>query len=56
VAPGDAAALAAALRKLLVDPGLRRAMGEHNRRVVEERYAWGRVGDRLETVYRKAMA
>jgi glycosyltransferase involved in cell wall biosynthesis len=56
VAPGDAAALAAALRKLLVDPGLRRAMGEHNRRVVEERYAWGRVGDRLESVYREAMA
>jgi glycosyltransferase involved in cell wall biosynthesis len=56
VAPGDAAALAAALRELLVDPELRRAMGEHNRRVVEERYAWGRVGDRLETVYRKAMA
>jgi len=55
VAPGDAAALAAALRDLLVDQGLRRAMGEHNRRIVETRYAWGRVGDRLESVYRDAL-
>lgn len=54
VAPGDAATLAAALRRLLTDAGLRRAMGEHNRRIVEERYAWGRVGDRLEEVYREA--
>ncbi len=29
-------------------PALGRAMGEHNRRVVEERYAWSRVVDRLE--------
>lgn len=55
VKPGDPAALAAALRELLVDQGLRRAMGTHNRRIVEERYAWGRVGDRLEGVYRDAM-
>ena len=32
VPPGDADALAAALREVLADPELRRAMGEHNRR------------------------
>jgi L-malate glycosyltransferase len=51
VPPGDAAALAGALRELLGDPALRRAMGEHNRKVVEERYAWSRVVDRLEDLY-----
>ena len=55
VPPGDAAALAGALRELLVDPGLRRTMGEHNRRVVEERYAWSPVVDRLEGLYEEAI-
>jgi hypothetical protein len=30
-------------------------MGAHNRRLVEERYAWPRVVDRLEAVYREAI-
>ncbi len=55
VRAGDAAGLAGALEDLLVDPVLRRAMGEHNRRVVEERYAWSRVTDRLEDLYREAI-
>jgi L-malate glycosyltransferase len=55
VPPGDARALAAALRELLADHVLGRAMGEHNRRVVEERYAWPRVVGRLEEVYREAI-
>jgi glycosyltransferase involved in cell wall biosynthesis len=55
VPPGDPAALAAALERVLADPGLGRAMGQHNRRVVEERYAWPRVLDRLEEVYRGAI-
>jgi glycosyltransferase involved in cell wall biosynthesis len=55
VRPGDADALAVALRALLVDPGLRRRMGEHNRRVVEERFAWSRVVDRLEDAYAEAL-
>ena len=53
---GDAAALAAALAQLLADPGLRRAMGERNRQVVEQRYAWSRVVDRLERIYGEAAA
>jgi L-malate glycosyltransferase len=55
VPPGDPAALAGALRELLGDAGLRRAMGSHNRTLVEERYAWPRVGDRLEDLYREAL-
>ena len=42
VPPGDAPALATALAELLADPGRRASMGEHNRRRVEERYAWSR--------------
>jgi L-malate glycosyltransferase len=55
VAPGDPRALAAALRELLTDQALRRAMGEHNRRLVEERYAWPRIVSRLEEVYGEAI-
>jgi glycosyltransferase involved in cell wall biosynthesis len=55
VSPGDPAALATALRELLGDAGLRRAMGSRNRALVEERYAWPRVGDRLEDLYREAL-
>ena len=55
VPPGDAPALAAALGELLSSPDNRRAMGEHNRRVVGERYAWGRVVARLEDAYREAI-
>jgi glycosyltransferase involved in cell wall biosynthesis len=55
VPPGDPAALAGALRELLGDAGLRRAMGSHNRALVESRYAWPRVGDRLEDFYREAL-
>jgi glycosyltransferase involved in cell wall biosynthesis len=52
---GDADALAAALRELLTDPELRRAMGAHNRRLVDRQYAWPRVIDRLEELYDEAM-
>ena len=53
--PGDAPALAAALGELLSSPDVRRAMGDHNRRVVGERYAWERVVERLEDAYREAI-
>jgi glycosyltransferase involved in cell wall biosynthesis len=55
VPPGDASALADALHEVLADPRLRRTMGEHNRRAVEERYSWERVVDRLEEAYREAI-
>ena len=56
VAPGDAGALAAALQEVLPDLGLRREMGAHNRRTVEERYSWRAVVDRLEDAYGEAIA
>jgi L-malate glycosyltransferase len=56
VAPGDPAALAGALRELLLDPGLRRAMGQRNRAEIERRFAWSRVGDRLERIYEETLS
>ena len=55
VRPRDPEALADALFALLADAELRRAMGAHNRHLVEESYAWPRVVDRLEDAYREAM-
>jgi glycosyltransferase involved in cell wall biosynthesis len=55
VRPGDVAGLADALHEILADAGLRSAMGRHNRQVVEERYAWARVVDRLQDAYEEAM-
>lgn len=55
VPPGDAPALAEALSELLADAALRHSMGAHNRTVIEERYAWSRVVDRLEEHYREAV-
>jgi L-malate glycosyltransferase len=55
VPPGDPEALATALAQLLEDPVLRQSMGEHNRRLVERRYAWPRVIERLENAYAEAI-
>jgi glycosyltransferase involved in cell wall biosynthesis len=55
VTAGDPGGLAAALVELLPAVELRHSMGEHNRRTVEERYAWGRVADRLEDAYQEAL-
>ncbi len=56
VPPGDSKALAQALRELLTAPQRRREMGQHNRRIVEERFGWDRVIRQLEEVYRDAAA
>jgi L-malate glycosyltransferase len=56
VPPGDPAALAGALREVLADPALRRSMGARNRAEVEQRFAWSRVGDRLEQIYAEAVS
>jgi glycosyltransferase involved in cell wall biosynthesis len=55
VPPGDPVALAGALREVLADPALRRSMGERNRAEVEQRFAWSRVGDRLDQIYAEAI-
>lgn len=48
--PRDPAALAAALRRLLTDPGLRARMGAQGIETARA-YGWGRIVDRLETIY-----
>jgi D-inositol-3-phosphate glycosyltransferase len=55
VPPRDPAALAEALYEVLANAELRRMMGRHNRQVVERRYSWVRVVDRLEEAYEEAM-
>jgi glycosyltransferase involved in cell wall biosynthesis len=55
VPPGDADALAVAVGEMLTDPQLRRRMGRHNRRVIEDHYAWPRVIGRLEDIYRESI-
>ncbi len=54
VPPDDPGALAAAVRRLLDDPGLRRELGENGRRRVKEHYDVRVVGGRLEAMYRSA--
>ena len=55
VPAGDADALARALGELLADSELRRTMGAYNRQLIEGRYAWSRVVDRLEEIYGEAI-
>jgi alpha-maltose-1-phosphate synthase len=48
--------LAAAIRRLLDDRALARALGEAGRRRVEERFSWSSVAERTEAVYADAIA
>jgi phosphatidylinositol alpha-mannosyltransferase len=52
--PGDRAALARTLSRLLNDPEHRLLLGARGRARAQE-FAWPRVTDRLETVYREAL-
>ncbi|MFB6141502.1 MAG: glycosyltransferase family 4 protein [Halosimplex sp.] len=52
VEPGDVDALTDALRAVAEDPDAAAAMGRHNRAIIEERFAWPTVVDRLTDVYR----
>jgi glycosyltransferase involved in cell wall biosynthesis len=51
VPPSDAAALAAAIRRLLDDPGLRVRLGDAARRRVEEEFGAAAVAERVAAVY-----
>jgi len=55
VPPADAAALAAAIERLLRDPALRRAFGEAGRRKAASDFSMERMVAETEAVYRSAM-
>ncbi|MFF4171816.1 glycosyltransferase family 4 protein [Streptomyces sp. NPDC001744] len=56
VPPGDAGALAAALGRVLGDPGLRARLGAAGRERVLERFTWARAARGTEELYREAVA
>ncbi|MBI4310485.1 MAG: glycosyltransferase family 4 protein [Chloroflexi bacterium] len=53
VPPKDEKALAEALERLILDPGLRAEMGESGR-ITVQRYRWDKVAALVEAVYREA--
>jgi phosphatidylinositol alpha-mannosyltransferase len=55
VEPGNAEAIATALRQLLDDEPLRRALGERGREVAK-RYAWPAIAEQVHAVYERALA
>ncbi|MBS1849289.1 MAG: glycosyltransferase family 4 protein, partial [Actinobacteria bacterium] len=56
VPPGDADALAGALREALGDPELRARIGAAGRARVEEQWSWKRTADRTIEQYRALLA
>jgi glycosyltransferase involved in cell wall biosynthesis len=55
VAPGDAPALAAALRRLLADAGLRATLADAGRRRVEAEFTRERMAERVTGVYEELL-
>jgi glycogen synthase len=55
VPPAHPDELAAALGRLLKDPGERRAMGQAGRRRIEERFSWASVAARTQELYADAL-
>jgi glycosyltransferase involved in cell wall biosynthesis len=56
VPAGDAAALAAAIARLVADPAQAARLGLAGRRLVEERYSGARVAAELERHYERLVA
>jgi glycosyltransferase involved in cell wall biosynthesis len=56
VAPGDAEALAGALRRLAADPAARERLGQNARARAVERYGWGFAARSFEECYAQAAA
>lgn len=54
VAPGDDAAIAAALLDLLADDARRAAMGDAARRMIVREFSWDAIADRSVGIYRQA--
>lgn len=56
IEPGDVADLAEKLKKILIDPDLSAKMGKAGRRLAEERYDWGKIGRKVDDLYKKITA
>jgi glycosyltransferase involved in cell wall biosynthesis len=56
VPPARPDELAGALRRVLDDPGMARAMGKAGRKRVEDKFSWASVAARTEEVYGDAVA
>ena len=56
VPPGDPAALAAGLERVLDDPALAARLGDAGRRTILRDFTWTRVGEKLEAVYLNLLA
>jgi len=52
----DPHALAVAINSLLADPKHAREMGKHGRELVEKKYDWGVIADRIVEIYKEARA
>lgn len=52
VEPRDPEALAQAIIKILKDPSLAERMGRRGRKLVEEKYNWNAIGDKIEAIYK----
>lgn len=55
VPPGDPVALAAAIGRILADPGLRDRLGEGGRRVLETEWSAAAMADRTVAAFRRAI-
>jgi glycosyltransferase involved in cell wall biosynthesis len=56
VAPGDPAALGAALRALLADPARQAEMGRRGAAAAQRRFGWRVIAARMEEVYSAVLA
>lgn len=52
----DAAAIAAAMGRLIANPGTARQLGDAARALVQERFGWERAAERFEAAYLRALA
>jgi glycosyltransferase involved in cell wall biosynthesis len=52
----DAAAIAAAMVRLVSDPAMARQIGSAGRALVQARFGWERAAERLEAAYTRALA
>lgn len=56
VPQGSIEEMSAALRRLVADPGLARAMGEEARRQAGERFSWNAIAREVLSIYRSLLA